>query len=186
VCADSFWKQGGGYLLDGGYTLSDEEVEKSIEFMIEYGLTIRDKVNTIQSLCHSVPTIIWQAGSIDQVLNAHNSIQFLIDLGISPSISITDTTIKLASLETIKLFLENNASFSNGAEIGLALVNHPSHELVQYIVDEMASKEIKIITGNADPEYIVDAMSRTMYNCESNKILADYAGVSDQIDWSQC
>lgn len=116
-----------------------------------------------------------------------DTIKFLLEQGASTD-QVLYNSVRFASLEMIKLLLDNEASLENGGKIGRQLVNRDNTEVVLYIINEMAVREIKITAEVHDnyPRYIVYEISRNMYNCEGNKIIADYAGLTGQINWSEC
>ena len=88
-------------------------------------------------------------------------------------------------MNEIKLLIENGATLSEDSkDIVVSLLSHSNTEIVQYIIEEMATQNIKIYY----PEGIVSdmAISISMGNCVSNKMIADYVGITGQIDWTSC
>lgn len=169
-------------------------VEEAMDFLVEIGVTTREKITEVKLNCDIVVQAIQSYSGSNMVANhimqgdPVSRIQFLLDNG-APLDNVIYNVIssKSATLEILGLLLDYGASLEEGGSIGYALVNYPNPEVVQYIIDEMTDREIGITAGYEDyPRYIVAAMSRYMGNCASNKIIADYAGLTDQVNWGQC
>ena len=187
LCQEKLWN------MNKIKVFSDEtNVQNTIDFLIETGITTQDKVEEIKSNCELAVEAIQSNPSSHLVASyikagaSTSIVQFILNQGASMDDVIYDT-VRFASLEMTKLLIDNGASLTDGGKIGLQLVNHHSTEIVQYIVDEMAARKVEMVAGYEDyPKYIVSYIARDMDNCEGNKIIADYAGVTNSIDWSSC
>lgn len=170
-------------------------IMQTVEFLIEIGVTTESKVAELQSNCHLAAEVInsVKVESSDvlskYILNGASlsTIKFLLEQGADTDYVIYNT-VAFTSLEMIKLLIEHGASVGNGGKLGYRLMNHHDADLVRYVINEMAAREIKIVADNENDylRIIPRQMSRNMENCEVNRIIADYAEISGQINWSEC
>ena len=138
-----------------------DKVNDIIDFLIEEGVTTREKVTVIKENCDIVAQAIQSRAAIAECIRGGRQ------------------------LNEIKLLIENGATLSEDSkDIVVSLLSHSNTEIVQYIIEEMATQNIKIYY----PEGIVSdmAISISMGNCVSNKMIADYVGITGQIDWTSC
>ncbi|NRA73448.1 MAG: hypothetical protein HRU36_01705 [Rickettsiales bacterium] len=167
-----------------------QNLKDTIDFLIDVGVTTKDKVIETKARCDLVVEAI-------QGFNKHHliadqakkgasvdTIQFLLDYDLPVNVVISEI-VEFANLATIKLLINNGASLKEGKSIIASLINHPDTEVVQYLVDEMSAREVKIALSPFEYEYVAQFMCNTE-NCATNKIIADYIDLPGQVDWNCC
>ncbi|MEK6734886.1 MAG: hypothetical protein AABY27_07305 [Pseudomonadota bacterium] len=165
---------------------NEKNINEAVDFLIEINITDRDKVSEIKQNCniisklHSYTTLHREDFLIASIKkhDSINNIKFLIDNGALESKEIDFDDLNMIKHQQTRI----------AGKVCLELINYPNAELVHYIIDEMKAKDMEVREAGYEdyPKYIVSYITRDMDNCEGNKLIADYAGVTNSIDWSSC
>lgn len=165
---------------------NQKNINEAVEFLIEINITDQDKVTKIKQNCniisklHSYTTLHREDFLIASIKknDSINNINFLIDNGALESKEIDFDDLNMIKHQQTRI----------AGKICLELINYPNTELTHYIIAEMKDKAMEVGEAGGDnyPFYIMHAINRNMHHCESNKLIANYAGVTNSIDWSSC
>ncbi|MFQ3307288.1 MAG: hypothetical protein ACI8ZF_000533 [Candidatus Midichloriaceae bacterium] len=187
---------------------NEGKVDETIEFLKNIGLTNDEKVSHILSKCEMVakavhPYSLNKPFGIDAayfrkiiIEEPVEEVEFLFDhLNLKEDLRVSNTLFytvyfisEVERAELLMNYLIKSKSKFSGQNIAYKLVNHPEAGIVSSIINKMREAEIPI-REEYDEDYIKytkHKMEKSMENCESNKLIAEYMEIENQMNWNVC
>ena len=110
---------------------------------------------------------------------------------LSDSNTLFTAALSISEVKRAELLMEyliNSRTEFSGQNVAYKLVNHPEARVVGSIINKM--KEAKIPVKRMHDEdyqkYAIHKMKQNMASCDSNKLIAEYMEIEDQINWDKC
>ena len=180
-----------------------EKVLEATEFLKSIGLVNKEKVAHILSKCEMIGNAFDPLGKIEYykkiiVEEPVEDVELLLDhLNLGDNIrerhTIFNAIYYIKEIEKAALlmdFLIKTSRNLSGEIVGYKLVNHSDASIVKSVINKMKEANIpqRWMDVGDEPycKYTIHKMEQKMESCESNKIIAEYMGIEDQVNWDMC
>ena len=183
------------------------KVVEAIEFLKSIGLVDEDRVSHITSKCEMVakavqPYSFKKPYGVDKqyfqkiiIEEPIKDVKLLFEhLSLKEDLKESNTIFNaiyyIGEVERAELLMDyliSNREFS-GQNIGYKLINHSDSDIVRSVINKMKEADIPI-KRKYDEDYVkyaIHKMGKSMESCESNKVIAEYMGIEDQVNWEIC
>ena len=185
-----------------------EKVLEATEFLKSIGLVDEEKVAYIISKCEMIARAVQpysfkkpygvDKGYFQKIIANEpiGEVELLLDhLSLQENLRESNTIFnaiyfvrEVERAEILMDYLIKSSREFSGQNIGYKLVNHTESNIIRSVIDKMKEAEVPIkrMYDEDYEKYTIYKMEKNMESCESNKLIAEYMGIEDQINWDAC
>lgn len=177
---------------------SKKNLEDALDFFKSIGITDDKRISHVLSNCEVIkkavhPYFVDKEYFYKKIMSdSLQEVEFLLDhLNLTRDEKLLNTFHYMSEVERADLlmnYLINQGIEFSGQKVARKLVNHPHAKVVEVIINTMKSANMPIKKPYDEDyaKYAIYEMKQNMANCDSNKLIAKYLDVEDQISWHAC
>ena len=177
---------------------SKKNLEDALDFFKSIGITDDQKISHMLSNCEVIkkavhPYFVDKEYFYKKIMSdSLQEVEFLLDhLNLTRDEKLLNTFHYMSEVERADLlmnYLINQGIEFSGQKVARKLVNHPHAKVVEVIINTMKSANMPIKKPYDEDyaKYAIYEMKQNMADCDSNKLIAKYLDVEDQVSWHAC